>query len=288
MLGLPTPALTCAHCGGGGVRISGWVGFQPPPFPLRVGHCGGHWVSAKGAGQGILPVVRHFAYGSWVGGWVGGCPIPPPPPLGVGHLWVCGFCQKSGGWVPEITPPTHTWLRNTVHWNKFGAAGADAGRGMGTAPAPPKALAQAQASLICPSHQRALSTPQRTPSLFRHPVIRHCPPQTLSPHPAHPSTGRALTAACRLKVERSLVRCPVLSPHRRSKRKLQGESLQFTLPCGTSPHASEEAPEGEGVGVRATKPPWRPTDPPPLHGPLSAPTPSRKPRPTPLSPRPRA
>ena len=44
----------------------------PPPSPRGVGHCGGLWVSAEGAGQGILLVVRHFAYGSWVGGWVGG------------------------------------------------------------------------------------------------------------------------------------------------------------------------------------------------------------------------
>ena len=28
----------------------------------------------------------------------------PPPPVGVGHLWVFGFAKNLGGWVPEITP----------------------------------------------------------------------------------------------------------------------------------------------------------------------------------------
>ena len=45
----------------------------------------------------------------WVGGWVSGCPIAPPPPVGVGHLWVGGFAKNLGGWVggwvPQITPP---------------------------------------------------------------------------------------------------------------------------------------------------------------------------------------
>ena len=39
-------------------------GFQPPPpSPRRVGHCRGLSVGTEGDGQGILPVVRHFAYG---------------------------------------------------------------------------------------------------------------------------------------------------------------------------------------------------------------------------------
>ena len=61
--------------GGLSVFLGGWVSNCPPhpPSPRRVGHCGGLQVSAKGAGQGILTVVRHFAYGSWVDGWVGGC-----------------------------------------------------------------------------------------------------------------------------------------------------------------------------------------------------------------------
>ena len=60
--------------GGGGGGLSELLGglVSNPPPPPRVGHCGGLWVSAEGAGQGILPVVMHFAYGSWVGGWVGG------------------------------------------------------------------------------------------------------------------------------------------------------------------------------------------------------------------------
>ena len=55
----------------GGVSefLGGWVSNRPPP--PRVGDCGGLWVSAEGAGQGIVRVVRHFAYGSWVDGWVG-------------------------------------------------------------------------------------------------------------------------------------------------------------------------------------------------------------------------
>ena len=43
--------------------------------------------------------------GTWVGGWVGGCQTPPPPPGGVGHLSVCGYAKILGGWVPELTPP---------------------------------------------------------------------------------------------------------------------------------------------------------------------------------------
>ena len=48
---------------GGWVCQDFWVGGcptapPPPPPPRRVGHCGGIWVSAKGAGQGMLPVVR--------------------------------------------------------------------------------------------------------------------------------------------------------------------------------------------------------------------------------------
>ena len=84
----------------------GGVSNRPPP-PRRVGHCGGLWVSAEGAGQGILPVERHLACGSWVGG----CPIATPPaPCGGGTfvgLWVCG-------WVGPLTSPTppQKWLGN--------------------------------------------------------------------------------------------------------------------------------------------------------------------------------
>ena len=42
-------------------------------------------------GQGILPVVRHFACGSGVGE----CPI-----AFVGF----GFAKSLGGWVPEVPP----------------------------------------------------------------------------------------------------------------------------------------------------------------------------------------
>ena len=97
--------------------LGGWVSNRhPPPSPRRVGHCGGLWVSAKGAGQGILPVVRHFAYGAWVDGWVGGCPIaPPPPPGGCGTFVGLWGCQKSG-WVGPSNhpPPPPLWLRKTL------------------------------------------------------------------------------------------------------------------------------------------------------------------------------
>ena len=47
--------------GGGCQNV--WVGGCPaPPPPRRAGHCGGCWVSAEGAGQGIVPAVV---------GWVG-------------------------------------------------------------------------------------------------------------------------------------------------------------------------------------------------------------------------
>ena len=118
--------------------LGGGVSNRPPPPLRRVGHCGGFWVSAKGAGQGLLPVVRHFAYGSWVGGWVGGwvdgwvggwlggwmggwvdgwvdgCPVAPPPRGGgtfVG-LWVCyksvvGGSLKSVGGSLKSPPSPH-------------------------------------------------------------------------------------------------------------------------------------------------------------------------------------
>ena len=84
--------------GGGGLSefLGGWVSNRPT-LPRRGAHCVGLWVGAEGAGQGMLPVVRHFACGSWVDGWMGGCPIASPPPLWGGTfvgLWVC---QKSGG-----------------------------------------------------------------------------------------------------------------------------------------------------------------------------------------------
>ena len=94
----------CPTLWGGGVRISGWVGFQPPPppsSPRRVGHCGGLWVSTKGAGQGILPVVRHFACGSWVDGWVGEW-VSHGDGTFVG-FWVC---QKSVVGGSLKSPPT--------------------------------------------------------------------------------------------------------------------------------------------------------------------------------------
>ena len=63
-------ALPSGGGGGGGMSefLDGWVSNRPPP-PPPVGHCGGLWVSTEGAGHGILPVVRHFACGSWCG-WV--------------------------------------------------------------------------------------------------------------------------------------------------------------------------------------------------------------------------
>ena len=94
---------------GGGVCQNflgdGMSNRPPPPSPRRVGHCGGLWVSAEGAGQGILPVVRHLAYGSWVSGWVGGwggCPMPPRG--GWGICGSVGLPKICGGWVPQITP----------------------------------------------------------------------------------------------------------------------------------------------------------------------------------------
>ena len=92
--------------GGGGVGIFGWVGFpilSPPPSPCRVGHCGGLWVSTKGAGQGILPVVRHFAYGSWLVGW------DICESVGLPKIWVRGS-PKS----PPPPPPPPLWLRKTL------------------------------------------------------------------------------------------------------------------------------------------------------------------------------
>ena len=53
--------------------------------------------------------------GMWVGGWVGGCQTPPPPPGGVGHLSVCGYAKILGGWVPEFPPPPPLgWLSKTL------------------------------------------------------------------------------------------------------------------------------------------------------------------------------
>ena len=89
----------CQNFGVGGCPTA-----PPPPPPGRVGHCGGLWLSAKGAGQGILPVVRHFAYDRRVGGWVSNNP-PPPPVRGGGTfvgLWVC---QKSVVGGPLKSPP---------------------------------------------------------------------------------------------------------------------------------------------------------------------------------------
>ena len=64
-------------------------GLVPTPPPPRWGRpLWGTWGQHR----------RHFACGSWVGGWVGGCPIAPPSPVGVGHLWVCGF-SKNLWWV---------------------------------------------------------------------------------------------------------------------------------------------------------------------------------------------
>ena len=105
----PGVFLVCVLPYPGGGRVGRWVcqnfwvgGFPTaPPPPRGVGHCGGLWVSAEGAGQDILPVVRHLASGSWVGG----CPIAPPPPCGVGTfvgLWVC---QNSGRVAPSNHPP---------------------------------------------------------------------------------------------------------------------------------------------------------------------------------------
>ena len=79
----------------GFVNISGWVGFQPPP-PPREGHCGGLWVSAEGAGQGILPVV---AGSVWV--WVSNS----PPPRGGGTFVGLRVCQKSSWVGPSSQPP---------------------------------------------------------------------------------------------------------------------------------------------------------------------------------------
>ena len=50
--------------------------------------------------KGISPMVS-----GWMGGWVGGSPIPTPPCVGVGHLWVSGFA-KILWWVgPSNHPP---------------------------------------------------------------------------------------------------------------------------------------------------------------------------------------
>ena len=82
------------------------------PPPRRVGHCRGLWVSAKGAGQGVLPVVRHFANGRWGWGWGCVCPTAPPPPsVGVGHLCFGGFARNLGGVGPSNPPPPS----RTVH-----------------------------------------------------------------------------------------------------------------------------------------------------------------------------
>ena len=85
------PTLRGGGLGGGFVRISGWVGFQR------------RW-------------SRHFANGSWVGGWVGGCPIAlPPPPWGsVGHLWVRGFARNLWGAGSLKSPPPPRWFRNPL------------------------------------------------------------------------------------------------------------------------------------------------------------------------------
>ena len=107
---------TLRRGGGGGGCENFWVGgFPTAPPPPRVGHCGGLWVSAKGTGQGLLPVVRHFACGSWVGVWVGGCPIPPPPPRGGGTfvgLWVCQQSVVGGSLTSPPAPPR--WLRKAL------------------------------------------------------------------------------------------------------------------------------------------------------------------------------
>ena len=47
-----------------------------------------------------------YRFGGWLGGWVVGCPTPPPPPWGgAGQFWVTGFSRILGGWVSEFTPP---------------------------------------------------------------------------------------------------------------------------------------------------------------------------------------
>ena len=44
--------------------------------------------------------------GGPVGGWEGGSPTAPPPPLlGVGHFWVPGFSETLGAWIPHFKPP---------------------------------------------------------------------------------------------------------------------------------------------------------------------------------------
>ena len=99
--------------GGGGCQNFGVGGFPTPFPPRRVGHCGGLWVSAEGAGQGIVPVVRHLPL---VVGWVGGCPIAPPPPWGWGICGSAGLPQICGGWVPQITPPPLPVVKEK-HWS---------------------------------------------------------------------------------------------------------------------------------------------------------------------------
>ena len=36
---------------------------------------------------------------------MGGCPIAPPPPLGLGYLWVCGFARNLWWVGPSNHPP---------------------------------------------------------------------------------------------------------------------------------------------------------------------------------------
>ena len=69
-------------------------------------------------------VVRHFADSSWVDGWVGGCPIAPPPtPCGGGAftgLWVYQQCGWVGGSLKSPPPTPPLVKKNPVHGSFMG------------------------------------------------------------------------------------------------------------------------------------------------------------------------